>query len=282
LPSISEYLATAAHFARRQVSNVVAEIGVLRMRPTRLPKLRQCDADGFSILVNANEIVGRAIYLGGNFEREEVRFLEANVKPEDICFDIGANIGYFSLIMAKLASRGAVYSMEPVPFNFQLLNTNIQLNRFANVHPYRLAASDAPGRAEFTVSADGAFSSFIDTKRMPVESRIVVDVTTLDKFCEANSIARIDCLKVDVEGAEGKMLAGAAGLLSDPARRPRFIILELYNPMLTQYGCDIQRIVALLRGYGYEPYVDKRGQLTPFTERDYDIHWNVFFLARPN
>jgi len=256
---------------------MIAEVRFLRRGPGRLPKLRQCETNGFSILVNVNEDVGRSIYLGNGFEREVVRFLESNVRPEDTCFDIGANIGYFSLLMAKLASRGAVHSMEPVPFNFQLLNTNIQLNRFHNVQPRMLAVSDRTGTAEFTVAADGAYSSFLDTKRKPVESRIVVETISLDEYCDQNSIAQIDCLKVDVEGAEGKVLAGATGLLSNPERRPRFIIMELYNPMLTQYECDIQGVVASLGDYGYEAYIEREGDLAPFTLSDYDAYYNVFF-----
>lgn len=269
-----------AHFLRLQISNMMAEVGLLRGRATRLPILRQCETDGFSILANVSEDVGRAIYVNGNFERELVRFLESNVRPDDTCFDVGANIGYFSLLMAKLAPRGAVHSIEPAPFNFQLLGTNIQLNRFSNVHPQLLAVSDHAGTAEFTVAADGAYSSFLDTKRKAVSARIVVETISLDKYCDQNSIARIDCLKVDVEGAEGKVLAGATGLLSDPARRPRFIILELYGPMLAQYGCGIQEIVASLQGYGYEGFVERKGKLGRFTPEHHDAYYNVFFLTR--
>jgi FkbM family methyltransferase len=257
---------------------MIAEVRFLRMKPTRLPKLRQCETNGFSILVNVNEDVGRSIYLNDDFEREEVRFLESNVRPGDTCFDVGANIGYFSLLMAKLAPNGTIHSIEPVPFNFQLLNTNVQLNRFSNIQPRPLAVSNHTGTAEFTVATDGAYSSFLDTKRKPIESRIVVETISLDEYCDQNSITRIDCLKVDVEGAEGKVLAGAARLLSNPARRPRFIVIELYSPMLAQYGCDIQEIVVLLRGYGYEAYVERGGKLTTFTLSDHDILYNVFFL----
>lgn len=277
-----EYSAAIVQFVRVGVATAAAEIRLLRRRPTSFPQLRQCETNGFSILTNVNEDVGRSIYLSGGFEREVVRFLETNVRPEDTCFDIGANIGYFSLLMAKLASRGVVHSMEPVPFNFQLLNTNVQLNRLSNVRARMLAVSDVTGTAEFTVASDGAYSSFLDTKRKPVESRIVVETISLDKYCEENSIARIDCLKVDVEGAEGKVLAGATGILSDPARRPRFVIMELFNPMLMQYGRDIETIVALLRDYGYEPYRDHEGQLTHFTPRDYNIFYNVFFWNEAN
>ena len=158
----------------------------------------------------------------------------------------------------------------------------MHLNRFANVQTRMMAVSDTSGTAEFTVSSDGAYSSFLDTKRKAVESRIVVNTTSLDQYCDENSIARIDCLKVDVEGAEGKVLAGAAGLLSNATRRPRFIMIELFSPMLNLYGCTIESIVALLRDYGYEAYVDRNRQLTPLTPGDFDLCQNVFFLAQPS
>src|SRR5664279_3823398 len=181
--------------------------------------------------------------------------------------------------MAKLAPRGTVHAFEPVPSNFHLLSTNVMLNQSTNVHRDALAISDSPGSAGFTIAADGAYSSFIDTKRKLVQSKFIVEMTSLDAYCEANAIARIDCLKVDVEGAEGKVIAGASRLLSDPSRRPRLIIMELYNPMLTMYGTSIQAIVSILAGYGYQPKVEREaGTLSPLTPEEFDVHYNVFFL----
>ena len=102
-------------------------------------------------------------------------------------------------------------------------------------------------------------------------------MTTIDIYCETQQLKRIDCLKVDVEGAEEKDIRGAARLFADQDRRPRLAMLELYNPMLTQFGSSIDQMLTLMQSFGYESFTIKRGQVAPFSPTDYDICYNVFF-----
>ncbi len=238
---------------------------------------RQCKADGFSIIVNTNDDVGRMVYTR-TFEMDAQRFMQANIKPEDVCFDVGANIGYFALTMSRLARQGTVYAFDPVPLNYHILSANAQLNHAANLRTYQAAVSDKPGISTFAVAQDSAYSSFVDTGRKPVDSTISVKTISLDSFCEENKVPQINFLKVDVEGAEPLVLAGAKGILSDPARRPRAIALELYNPMLTLFKSTIAEIVSLMASYGYRAQVED-GKLRAFTEKDHDILYNVFFTC---
>jgi FkbM family methyltransferase len=259
-----------------------SRVSMLRRVHSRLSRFRggtnyrECRRDGLSLLLNLNDSVGRQIYIG-DFEREEVRFLSANVRPEDVCFDVGANVGYFAAMMGRLARK--VYAFEPVPLNYHVLSANIILSGLQNIETFQVAASDKDGTAKFTISTDTAYSSLLDTGRNPIGSSVAVDTVTLDSFCVQHSIPRIDCLKIDVEGAEPKVIAGASKILSDPKRRPRFIVAELYNPMLQVYGSSIPAMVETLAGFGYKPFIDLRGAIVPFTAQHYDTHYNVFFTA---
>jgi FkbM family methyltransferase len=238
---------------------------------------RQCKADGFSIIVNTNDDVGEGVYTR-RFEMDAQRFIQANTKPEDVCFDVGANIGYFALTMSCLAHKGTVYAFDPVPLNYHILSANAQLNHAANLRTYQSAVGDKPGISTFVVSQDSAYSSFVDTGRQPINETISVQTVSLDSFCDENGIARIDFLKVDVEGAEPLVIAGAKRVLSDPARRPRAMVLELYNPMLTLFKSSIAEMVEQMAGYGYRAQVDD-GTLREFTGKDHDILYNVFFTC---
>ena len=69
----------------------------------------------YEMLVFANEDVGRQIWLFGNYEVDETRFFKEQIQPTDICLDVGGNVGYFSLLMSRLASDGSVHVFEPIP-----------------------------------------------------------------------------------------------------------------------------------------------------------------------
>jgi len=201
------------------------------------------------------------------------------VNQGDTIFDVGANIGYFSLLFASLCPHGSVHSFEPVPLNFHLLCMNRLLNGFSNLRPNQDAVGEVEGQVDFVISADSAFSSLIDTSRKQVVERAVVDMTTLDAYCERHKVARIDLLKVDVEGAEARVLAGAAQLLKDSTRRPRTIMLELFEPMLERHGSSIQNVLDQMHTNGYRPFVASGGQLVPFTREHYNRFYNVAFIG---
>jgi FkbM family methyltransferase len=231
------------------------------------------------MLVRAEEEVGRNIYCKGIHEREETAFFRSVLDKSSVCFDVGANVGYFSLLFASLCPQGSVHSFEPVPLNFHLLCMNRLLNGFSNLSPNQDAVGEVESQVDFVICADSAFSSLIDTSRKRVVERAVVDMTTLDAYCERHNVAKIDLLKVDVEGAEARVLAGAAQLLEDRKRRPRTIMLELFEPMLERHGSSIQSVLDQMHCSGYRPFVPSGRQLVPFAREHYSEFYNVVFIS---
>jgi len=149
-------------------------------------------------------IEGIARELVGTFVVQQYRY-DSIVEPKlgDIVFDIGAYVGDTALWFSKaVGPQGKVYAFEPEPSNFAKLKANLERNKVTNVIPLQLALSENEG--EMQVASAGG-SSIITQARTGTS----VKVTTIDKFVEANTLPRVDFIKMDVEGYESKVLEGA-------------------------------------------------------------------------
>jgi FkbM family methyltransferase len=243
--------------------------------PNRL-SLKQISVGSVDLVVPRNEDVGRLIYYFGNYESDDIEYLMRVLRPDDICFDVGANLGYYTVLMAKAVPQGRVYAFEPDPFSHALLQLNVRINRLENVVINCLALGERPGTSSFFRCTDSAFNSLKDTARQAVSSVIEVHVTTLDEFVVANNVSRVDFVKVDVEGAEGLVLAGAKRLLQDSARRPRMLLLELFDGNHEAFGDSEAEIVESLRRSHYEPFVLSEQKPIAYTPGEFV---NVFFAS---
>lgn len=221
-----------------------------------------------------NEDVGRLIYYLRDYESEYTDYLLRALRADDICCDVGANLGYYTVLMAKMVPQGKVYAFEPDPFSHALLQLNVQLNGLKNVVLNRLALADHPGVASFVQCTDSAFNSFRDTARRAVSGVIEVAVTTLDQFVSVNNVRRVDFVKVDVEGAEGLVIAGASKLLRDSVLRPRLLLVELFEENHKTFGDTAAGIIEGLRRNHYVPLSASGEKLTGFIP---DELINVFF-----
>jgi len=266
-----------AHAINQGLVNFSTDLRLLWGAPKNGVILRQKHLNGFQVIVRAEEEVGRELYYKGVFEGEETKFFKGLVKESSVCFDIGANIGYYSLLFASLCPRGSVHSFEPVPMNYHILCANSLLNGFSNLKANLCAMGGTDGSAELVISSDSAYSSLVDTCRKPAASKIAVRVITLDDYCDRNDIRKIDLLKVDVEGAEGRVLSGAQRVMQDPERRPRTVMLELYEPMLKRYESSTAEISAKMRALGYLPFILLDESLVPFQPTLHGHLYNVIF-----
>ena len=254
----------------------------LKVSAVRCPKSRRkvihSRINGYDLLVLGNEDVGRSIYFGGSYESAESRYLASRISSDSVCVDIGANIGYFTLLMAKGASEGSVHAFEPIPLNTSLLHASIELNGFTNIWVNQSAVGDRTGEISFVQSSDSAYSSLFDTGRKSPDRTIRVPITTLDEYVSHTGITRVDILKADVEGAEGLVVAGASQLLRDKTRRPLLVLLELYDQNLEAFGSSVMSVVEEMKRLGYVPHVlSDEEKLMPFTEESKQRYYNVWF-----
>lgn len=242
-----------------------------------VPAVRQVAVDGCRLLVLANEDVGRQIHVLGRYESADLDCLVSRIAPGDICFDVGANTGFVAVRMAAAARDARVVAFEPLPLNYHLVCANALLNDLP-IRAVQCAVSDAEGEASFSQAQDSAYSSLLPVGRKAEARKISVAMVTLADFMQREGIPRIDVLKLDVEGAEERALRGAAAVLSDPARAPRLVMIELYDANLHAFGTSIGAVVELMRGFGYAGFVcHGRGRTEPLAERHYNRNVNVFF-----
>lgn len=144
----------------------------------------------------------------GTYESHVQRLFCERVKPGDVVFDIGANVGFFTLLAAKLVGQnGHVYAFEPLPRNLHYLERHLQLNGITNVTMQPLAIAKASGSARFRSGQHASMGQLTDAGDLEVTTTSLDDVI-------ANGIApRPAFIKMDIEGAESDALRGAKALL---------------------------------------------------------------------
>jgi len=148
-------------------------------------------------------------YLTGDAEPEVQEALAELVKPGQTVYDVGANIGFFTILCSRLVGpQGRVYAFEPIPQNLATLRHNVTLNALSNVTIVDKALSSATGTAEMFVSPWSAFHSLNvegatkQDNHGPETGEITVQTVTLDEFVGGEGVRAPDLVKIDVEGAE--------------------------------------------------------------------------------
>lgn len=170
------------------------------------------------------------------------------LRPGDIAIDIGAHVGYFSLLFRlAVGAGGTVISFEPMPDTYRRLLRNVLANRFTNVLPLPLAVAERPGAALFHLHPDNeGESSLLDTHGT---ASATVQVTCLDELFRDGLPARPRLLKIDAEGVEMNILRGARQWFELYA--PDMVICEINRDALAKGGATEREIRAFFEARGY-------------------------------
>jgi FkbM family methyltransferase len=198
----------------------VRELFPERKRQVRPIPLRS----GLTLEADMADIFAATAAFGWIQEADDFEIFMSLVEPGSIAVDVGANFGLYALHAAHYGgSAGRVVAFEPAPETFDLLEANIARNGLAvRCRCIRAAVGSAPGKAILNVAADSVFSGLQDTGRSAIVARVETDVVTLDDSPEIVELPRVDFLKIDVEGGEADVLAGAHRLL---ARSPNILVM---------------------------------------------------------
>lgn len=177
--------------------------------------------------------IGHSLVYKQEYEPQTTAVFKSLVKKGMTVVDIGANIGYYTVLAGKLAgSKGQVYAFEPEQRNFGDLAGNIRLNRLSNVLPFQKAVSDRDGRAVLHISRfeSGEHSLAVcDSHR---EGMANVETVRLDTAIKG----RVDIIKTDTEGNEIKVLEGAKRLLTGNRDVKLFVEFLPDSPSLNGYS----------------------------------------------
>jgi len=174
----------------------------------------------------------------GSYEYNKRQVFEKVVASGSVVFDIGANVGYYTLLAAVLVGpRGKVVAFEPVPDNLRYLKEHLRLNHIANVSVIEGAVSDHSGEMFFAEGGN------LSEGHIAAEGKLQVKVFSLDDLTSDDILPLPAYMKIDVEGAEVSVLTGARKLVE--RARPT-IFLATHSRILHQQCCD------LLRSMNYE------------------------------
>jgi FkbM family methyltransferase len=203
------------------------------------------------MILNPADFVDRYVFVEGEYEGSNLKFLRSVCKPGSTFIDIGANIGWFTLAAAQNAGpTGAVYAFEPAPAIFRRLSQNVALNQNASCGSITLinkAVADCEGEVPFYESTDGnsGLSSMRDIGS-PSNERVMVPVTVLDAML--GSLPSVTLIKMDIEGAEMKALRGMRALIE---RDHPVLVIELTDEFLREMGSSAKDLCELVEAWGY-------------------------------
>jgi FkbM family methyltransferase len=210
--------------------------------------------------VNTASYIEWHLFFFGYYERHIVKLMKRLLKPGDVAFDIGANIGCHTLIMSSLVGKdGEIFAFEPHPTVFEKLRDNLDLNRADNVVPLRYAIAAESGDA-ILYSFDEAFANQGMSSLSPLNEpravlRFSVVCKTVDEMAESRHLDRLDFIKIDTEGHETSVILGAQESL---ARFKPPIILEYNRKAWERAGKGFEDMLILFSEIGYELMLIKR------------------------
>jgi FkbM family methyltransferase len=196
--------------------------GVVRVR---LP-----DGHRVKLAANPTSHMARMLFWHGfeGYEPDLLRVFMSLAARSSCIVDVGAALGYYSLVASRVNPEAHIVAFEPTPGTFGFLQTNIGLNGSTNIVAERIALSDSVGETDFFITTNPKFvgmpqlagTSGLDsagaTRAGAVPERVSVTVDTLDRYAEsALGGRRIDLVKLDTEATEDRVLRGAKRVLAE-------------------------------------------------------------------
>lgn len=222
------------------------------------------EIDSIRYELDLSELIDSEMFYRGVCEPNTANALAQLSKPGNVVFDIGANVGSHTLPLAKLVgTEGMVYAFEPVEWARKKLKRNIELNSFKNIRLVPVALSDQiqmhgseQFRASFKITsqADVGADGELTQNWWNACDHLDTDFDTLDAFVKKNGLIRLDLIKLDVDGYEGKVMRGAIKTLDH--FRP-IILMEIAPSWAKARGESLSEIVNNLSNIGYRFFNEK-------------------------
>ncbi len=229
------------------------------------------DLEGYSLRL---DLQTEKDYWLGTYESDLQSVLRDLVRPGMVAYDVGANIGYVSLLLAHAsAPDGTIHAFEALPDNVNRLRENVALNKLTSrisIHPCAVTGDSQPVR--FLVHASGGMGKMAGSagREETYRAEISVPGVSLDDFVYQQGNPAPDVVKMDIEGGEVLALPGMKRLLVEA--RP-LVLLELHGPEAARAAWDT------LTGCGYRLFHLKSG--LPDVKALDDLDWKAYLVARP-
>lgn len=221
----------------------------------------------------------------GEYEREELemvmriaRYL-SDENGGGIMWDIGANLGWYTLNICKQFKNIESYAFEPVKETYLQMVHNMEINKLRNCRLYNIGLSDKNRQEQFYYNtASSGASSLVNLREDESTKVIECSFERLDDFAARNNIVGMDFVKCDVEGAE--LLVYQGGIATIKKYKP-VIFSEMLRKWSAKFNYHPNQIIGLFEALGYQCFVIGEGRLKEFDRVDEEtIETNYFFLHR--
>lgn len=201
---------------------------------------------------NTRDILQQYLYYFGVWEPRVTALIQSRLGPGDGFVDIGANIGYFSLLAARaVGATGAVVSIEASPRTAAMLRENVARNQ-ARARVLNVAASDRRGTLSLFSGGDyNCGASTLAPGVGDLETRVEAD--RIDDLLTSAEKAKTRLVKIDVEGAEAAVIAGMSSLLTEAVDVREFLV-EIHPDLLARLGYSVDDVLRPFADAGYRAY----------------------------
>jgi FkbM family methyltransferase len=213
-----------------------------------------------------------------DYEAAERVMMMKLIHPKACVLDIGANIGWYAIDIAKTYPSSRVHAFEPIPLTYSFLEENIQLNSLTNITPHSFGLSDQEQELTFYYYQQGsANASAANLSERQDAQLLTCPVQRLDDFVNANRL-RVDFIKCDVEGAELQVFQGAVETL----RRDKPVVFtEMLRKWAAKFDYHPNEMIDLFAALDYRCFVVEGEDLKEIKEITEDtIETNFFFLHK--
>lgn len=240
-------------------------------------------ANGLKLKLYTDSVLSETIFVG-RFENSELEFVSRYLSKGDTFFDIGANVGLFSIMAAsKIGAQGNIYAFEPVKKTFSRLKENVELNMINNAKIFNAGLSDSDGFLEMTTSADGfdAWNSFGVPTAGDNFVKESVEIFTLDSWMSNNNVVSANLAKIDVEGWECNVMKG--GSLTFSSANAPDLLVEFTEENCKNAGFSCGQLYDVLKNYGYQMFIydEVTKKIIPEPKRNVYTHMNIVATKNP-
>ena len=196
----------------------------------------------------------KIVSVKGVWEEAETQFVKETIEEGEIVLDVGAHIGYFTLLFSKLVgNKGKVFAFEASPQNFTLLKKNVKINDYQNVELINKAVSDKTGITKLFLSELNSGDNRIFDDGQNPTSVDVNEIALDDFFKDSKFQNQISFVKMDIQGAEGKAINGMKNLLKKNNKIK--LITEFWPYGLIRSGTNPDQFLRELSNLGFKPSI---------------------------
>ncbi len=260
--------------------------GRYRRRYRFYQKIKNCDLvlsrkirhSGVTLPLNLGDWIQYWMFMEGVYEKPLADYLRPHVSGR-IFFDVGANIGSYTLSLARAAER--IYSFEASPRNAATLNNFVQIAGLQNIDVINKGVSNRSGEQITIYSSPDTGGNNTQFHNFGNGCETVATIT-LDQAVAEYQIPRVDVIKMDIEGSELAAFQGADEILS---RHRPLLLIEFHALVAQQAGWELATLYNLLTGYGYRVFELSGKMLAPFDQKRFsepEFYANLIFIHPEN